>query len=119
MGAVLAHERGKHGERLAMILLQQKKYVKFETNVRTPYGEVDILCVKAKVLVGVEVKYRTSTGFGPPEAAINAAKLERLEQSMEWIVEQRGWTGEYQLDVIAITNINGNDQLVHLENVGE
>ncbi len=119
MGAVLAHERGKYGEQLAVALLQKKKYTKVETNVRTPYGEVDILCVKAKVLVGVEVKYRTTTGFGPPEAAINAAKLERLEQSMEWIVEQRNWTGEYQLDVIAITKTSRGEQVVHLENVGE
>jgi ATP-dependent Lhr-like helicase len=60
---------GKWGEDAAVAYLQARGYEIVTRNLRTPHGEIDILARFEGLWVFVEVKARTSTALGPPEAA--------------------------------------------------
>lgn len=66
---------GRWGEHLAARWLRKHKRKVLYRNYRGPQGgEVDIVCRHGDTLNFVEVKTRTSTDFGRPGEAVNAAK---------------------------------------------
>lgn len=99
----VAQERGKRGEDFAADFLRKQGYKIVERNVRTPFGEIDLVCETRATTVFVEVKFRTSTAFGEPEEVVLGKKLERMRHAAEWYVTQRKLQGAYRLDVIGIT----------------
>jgi putative endonuclease len=72
------------GEDLACEFLKKKGYKIIERNFRKGYGEIDIICIKNKTLVFVEVKTRTSKSFGTPIEAISYFKLKSLIKTAEF-----------------------------------
>lgn len=114
---------GKWGEDAAAWYLEGRGYRIFFRNVRTPYGEIDLVASRGDGLVFVEVKTRTSEVFGLPEAAVNARKLEHMVNSALYFIEQhqdlagQGW----QIDVIAICgqpgDARGDVDIQHFANV--
>ncbi|MFQ5480897.1 MAG: YraN family protein [Thermodesulfobacteriota bacterium] len=71
-------KKGKKGEALAERFLKKKGYRILEKNYRTHFGEVDIIARDGKSLVFIEVKARSSDGFGSPLAAVGAKKQSHL-----------------------------------------
>jgi len=111
---------GRWGEALAGQYLAGLGYTIVDQNVRSKYGEIDIIaCQPDGTLVFVEVKTRRSTLFGPPEVSVNAVKKSHLRASIQsYLVDHPEFTGGYRLDVIAI-QAGGDDQppeIVHFEN---
>lgn len=111
---------GRWGEALACQYLSGQGYSIVEQNVRTKYGEIDIIaCQPDGTLIFVEVKTRRSTVFGPPEVSVNAVKKSHLLASIQsYLVDHQEFTGEYRLDVIAI-QVGVDDQppeIFHFEN---
>ena len=96
-------EQGKRGEDLASQYLRGKGFRIVARNVRTPHGEIDLVCEDGKTTVFVEVKYRTSTAFGAPEEVVLGKKLNRMQGAAEWYVTQHALAGAYRIDVIGIT----------------
>jgi putative endonuclease len=75
---------GQWGESAAAQYLEQHGYVILARNVRTAYGEIDLVARHEQGdLVFVEVKTRTSTGFGYPEEAVDSRKLTHLMSSAQ------------------------------------
>ena len=72
---------GHWGERKTVAYLQRKGYRIIDTNVRTLYGEIDLIADHRNVLIFVEVKTRSSSAFGFPEEAITQGKR---EPSQKW-----------------------------------
>lgn len=64
--------------------LQERGFVVVARNFRTKFGEVDIVAVDGKELVFVEVKMRTSEGFGLPEEAVDVRKMEKVKRMAEY-----------------------------------
>jgi putative endonuclease len=95
--------QGKRGEDFAADFLRQRNYRIVERNVRTPHGEIDLVCGDGGTTVFVEVKYRASTAFGAPEEVVLGKKLHRMQGAAEWYVTQHKLQGAYRLDVIGIT----------------
>lgn len=95
------------GEGLAGEFLTQQGYSIIERNVRTPYGEIDLVArqdfASSTVIVMVEVKTRSSTKFGFPEEAISHRKKEHLINSAESFMQAHPELGgSWRIDVIAI-----------------
>jgi putative endonuclease len=113
------NQLGRWGEQQAEKFLQQKGYQILERNVRTPYGEIDLIARKADMQVFVEVKTRSSHSFGNPEEAVTASKLTHMIESAEsYLQEHPNLEQDWQIDVIAIRKISGqNPEIVHFENV--
>ncbi|GAC1432601.1 MAG: YraN family protein [Chloroflexota bacterium] len=95
---------GQRGEHLAADFLRQRGYEVLAANLRTPYGELDLLCRDGATLVAVEVKTRRSTAFGLPEEAVTPAKLAHISRAMQHYLQGRadGETAEWRIDVIAV-----------------
>ncbi len=69
---------GRWGEEQAAGYLARHGFEILEKNLRTPYGEIDLLASQGKTLVFVEVKTRTSMTFGTPETSITPRKQEHM-----------------------------------------
>lgn len=108
---------GAWGENAAAAYLQRHGYVILARNVRTPYGEIDIIAQKDDVSICVEVKTRTGSAFGPPEIAISPRKMEHMRAAAEYYAAEHG-IEHWQLDVIAVETKTGSAPIfTHFENV--
>lgn len=94
---------GARGEELAVTWLQRAGYAILARNWRCPYGELDVVAERDGVIIGVEVKTRTSPAMGEPEEAVTAAKQRKLVLTIQsYLMEMGAEQRPYQLDVIAV-----------------
>jgi len=125
---------GAWGENAAAEYMQQKGYRITGRNVRTRYGEIDLIACQERgqepaqfsstnhedeVIVFVEVKTRRSTSFGFPEAAVNRKKQAHLVAAVQaYLQANPELVGAWRVDVIAVEQ-HGKDepvQITHFEN---
>ena len=96
-------ELGKKGEDLALQYLKKNGYRIFEKNYVCKMGEVDIIAREKDTLAFIEVKTRTSTAFGPPQLAVNAAKQMQLSKVAVYFLKEKGIENvKARFDVVAI-----------------
>ena len=109
---------GKWGEQQAEKFLLEKGYQILTRNVRTPYGEIDLIAQKDEILVFVEVKTRSSRTYGNPEEAVTETKLTHMIDSAEsYLQENTDSLQDWRIDVIAVTKTSGyNPEIIHFEN---
>ena len=112
---------GKRGEAAAANFLASQGYTVLGENLRTPYGEIDLLAEDAGMLVFVEVKTRTSTTFGAPEEAVTPAKLTHMHEAALHLIDTQPETyGDrpFRFDVIAVfAPPGGKPQIRHIVDV--
>ncbi len=106
---------GRWGEQAAVRFLGEHGYEIRERNVRTPYGEIDLVACKEGVTVFVEVKARTSRSFGPPEIAVTPRKQAHMLACAQHYAQQHE-IDHWQIDVIAVERVNGRTEILHFEN---
>ena len=100
---------GHRGEAIAEAFLHGKGLETVCRNVRTPYGEIDLIMKHKDQLVFVEVKTRTSLEYGLPEDSINAKKRGRMIRSAEHYIQQHSeQNGYWRIDVIAVYGLAGD-----------
>ena len=109
-------ELGAKGEELAAHYLADAGYTVLERNWRCAIGELDIIAEHAGQIIGVEVKTRSSLGFGHPAEAVNPVKLRRISRLVRrWCVEQRRNPNTVRVDVVAILLEPGQES--HIEHL--
>jgi putative endonuclease len=72
---------GNAGEELAVRWLTDHGFRVVARNLRTSYGELDVIAEKNGHVHVVEVKTRSGTGYGSPFEAIDRRKQEHLRRS--------------------------------------
>ena len=108
---------GSWGEDIAVEFLTRRGYLIAARNVRTPYGEVDIVAKQNNVTILIEVKTRTSNKMGLPEEAISARKLEHMLNAAQHYAAENE-IDHWQIDVISIEGKQGmTPKVTHFENV--
>ena len=123
---------GAWGEDQAATFLKEKGYSIIERNVRTAYGEIDLVAVhqysiqglkgenvQYEMLVFVEVKTRSSRSFGYPEQSVNARKmLHMLASAQAYVQEHPELSRDWRIDVIAVTRLEKDapPEITHFEN---
>ena len=96
-------ELGKKGEALAADFLAEAGMQVVERNWRCSQGEIDLVVRDGDELVFVEVKTRSSLGFGHPLEAITVAKLARLRRlAGAWCAAHPGERGLVRIDAVAV-----------------
>ncbi|MFI4856098.1 MAG: YraN family protein [Phycisphaerales bacterium JB065] len=112
---------GAGGERLASRHLRRHGYRVIARNLRTPVGEVDLLCLAPdrRTVVVVEVKTRCYDGNEsgrsrlPPELALNAAKKRKLLAIAQDLIRRKKWSGRtVRIDLIAIDLKHGEEPVL-------
>ncbi len=98
-----ARRLGQRGEALASRALVERGAQILARNVRTPYGELDLVARQGGVLVFVEVKARTSRSFGLPEESLTATKQAHLIASAQhYLAVNDLLEADWRIDVVAI-----------------
>lgn len=105
---------GMWGEQMAANYLEARGLAVVGRNIRTAYGEIDLVAMDGDELVFVEVKTRTNLGCGEPEEAVTKRKLGHLMQSVEaYLQELEVMPENVRIDVVAI--LRKSDQLFDVE----
>ena len=108
---------GAWGEETAAVWLAEKGYEIAARNVRTPYGEIDIIARKDGLVLFVEVKTLTTSKSFFPEHQITARKRGHMlnaaaHHAAENVIER------WQVDVIAVEGKPGETPVIHhFENI--
>jgi putative endonuclease len=98
-----ARRLGKRGEALAAQAIMERGAQILARNVRTPYGELDIVARQGGELVFVEVKARSSRAFGVPEKSLTATKQAHLVASAQYFLAANQQNeADWRIDVVAV-----------------
>ena len=102
---------GAWGEGVAAEYLEEHGYEVIDRNIRTPYGEIDILAEKDGFISFVEVKTRTTGSYGPPEISITPRKQEHMVAAAEYYAQENE-IDHWQIDVIAVEGKPGKQPII-------
>ena len=106
---------GAAGERRAERWYVERGFVVLDRNWRRPGGEIDLVVVRAPLLVFVEVKWRRTSSHGGPAGAIDQRKAGRVRATAErWLIEHPAWGGHDGLSIRfdAVLGIGGRLEVV-------
>ncbi len=93
---------GAEGEQRAARFLAARGYRVVDRNVRAGGVELDLVAMRGRLVVFVEVKTRRSRAAGAPEEAVDFRKRERLARGATAWLATHGRPGmRARLDVIA------------------
>ncbi|MFD2161244.1 YraN family protein [Paradesertivirga mongoliensis] len=107
---------GQQGETIARKFLEENAYEILDENWCFGKAEVDLIAYRDKRIVFVEVKTRTTTGFGQPEDFVNESKQILLQKAAEEYLYLMNFKGEIRFDIISILfGKNGEYKLKHIE----
>ncbi|HJS17592.1 MAG TPA: YraN family protein [Anaerolineales bacterium] len=107
---------GQWGEELAAGYLNQHGYEILSRNVRTPYGEIDIVARQGDITLFIEVKTLTSSRNFFPEHNVTARKREHMLACAECYAAENG-LDHWQIDVISVEGKQGSEpKITHFEN---
>ena len=90
-------------------------------NLRTPFGEIDLIAKHQKTLVFIEIKTRTSVDFGLPEESVTESKRARLGRLASWYLARESDDRDLptRFDVLAIQLKNGEPIIKLIQNAFE
>lgn len=107
---------GAWGEGAAAEYLEERGCTVVGRNIRTPYGEIDIVAEKDEITIFIEVKTRTSKSLGPPEISVTPRKQEHMLAAAEHYAQENK-IDHWQIDVISIEGKPGSKpEITHFEN---
>lgn len=107
---------GQQGETIAKNFLETNGYEILDENWCYGKAEVDLIAYRDKRIIFVEVKTRTSTGFGQPEDFVTESKQILLQKAAEEYLYLMNFKGEIRFDIISILFAkNGEYKLKHIE----
>lgn len=107
---------GKWGEDAVVEYLRKRGYMIAARNVRTPYGEIDIVTRQGDVTIFVEVKtLRSSRNFFPEQNVTSRKQAHMLACAEHYAAEHD--IDHWQIDVIAVEGKMGLEpRITHFEN---
>ena len=121
---------GRWGEDVAARHLTGSGFTILDHNVRTPYGELDLVAwLPASppennpgegLLVFIEIKTRTSPSLGFPEISITPRKQAHLMDAARFYIQEHPeYSANWRIDVVAIQRYDrlAPPTITHFENI--
>lgn len=110
---------GDFGERIAARHLAERGMLILARNYRCGDGELDIIAADGAVLVGCEVKTRSSSRYGSPLEAVGVIKVDRVHRLVRRWAEENGYHYErVRVDVVTVLRPRrGRARISHLVEV--
>ena len=107
-------------EGVARAFLERKGWTFLDANYRWERGEIDLVMRHGSTVVFVEVRQRSSNGFGGAASSIDGRKLARVR------LAARNWAARrldrqdtlMRIDAVLVQGRRGACTLTHLEAVG-
>ncbi len=101
---------GDIGEKIVSMYLIRRGFSIIDTNYSKPWGEIDIIAKKDRIIHFIEVKtvraglaVTHETSLYRPEDNVHAAKLKRIARTMQTYLVENQIEGEWAFDVAAVT----------------
>lgn len=85
-----AETKGRIAEQIAQIILTLKGYAIIESRFKCPFGEIDIIAKRGKIIAFIEVKARQTHEIGI--LAINANNRKRILAAADYYCMRNSWT---------------------------
>ncbi len=110
------NDTGHWGETRAAEFLQKAGYMIVVKNYRHRHAEIDLIAKKDKLLIFVEVKTRSGTGFGMPEEFVNYQKTRLILKAAENYIFDHDWKFDVRFDIVAVLILpNGDVDVRHIQ----
>ena len=110
------NDTGHWGEVKAAEYLQAQGYEIVVKNYRHRHAEIDLIAKQGKLMIFVEVKTRSGTGFGMPEEFVNYAKSRLIMKAAENYIFDHDWLYDVRFDIISILiRPNGDLNIRHIK----
>lgn len=106
---------GRRGEDLAVTYLKQIGHKILARNWRHKRAEIDIISEMEEIVIFVEVKTRSSTLFGYPEAKVTERKRQLMQQAALAYMTQNNSLLEWRFDIIAIVLVDNQPFIEHFK----
>jgi putative endonuclease len=109
---------GQTGEQSVAKYLKKNGYTILVQNYRCKLGEIDIIARDGSVLVFIEVKTRSGTGYGSPAAAVNIRKQRQISRAAQCYLAEHGlFESPARFDVVSVLSDNNhNHSIDHINN---
>jgi putative endonuclease len=103
------NDSGKLAEELAADWLIGKGYEFIAKNYRHKHAEIDLIMKYKGLLIFVEVKYRSGTGFGFAEEFVDSTKKKLVVKAADEYIHKIDWHKDIRFDIVAVyKDQNGN-----------
>ena len=110
------NDSGRQAEALASEWLIGKGYELVETNYRHGHAEIDLILKHRGLLIFVEVKYRSGTGFGFAEEFVDSVKKKLLVKAADHYIYENNWINDIRFDIVGVyKDRNGTVNFRHFE----
>jgi len=111
-----AHQLGHAGEAAAADYFLAQGFELERQNYRHRRAEVDLIVRwSTQLLVFVEVKTRSSSQFGYPEAFVTERKRQLFRLAAEQYQEEVNWQGDIRFDILALTQTAKGFHIEHFD----
>ena len=112
-----SYQKGKIGEEIARIYLEQKGFKILEQNYHSRQGEVDLIAKFRDLLVFIEVKSYSYRSYGSPFGAITKTKRRSIiHAARTYLYRNRIKDINCRFDVLSIYHKrDGSNEIDHLE----
>jgi len=95
-------EKGKLAEGLAKDWLMGRGYEFIEANYRYKHAEIDLIFKHKGLLVFVEVKFRSGTGYGYTEEFVDYAKRKLIVKAADQYIYEKDWHHDIRFDIVGV-----------------
>ncbi|HLU89954.1 MAG TPA: YraN family protein [Cyclobacteriaceae bacterium] len=96
------NEIGRNSEKLASEWLQAQGYEFIEANYRYKHAEIDLIMKHNGILVFVEVKFRTGTGYGYVEEFVDYKKRQLIIRAADNYIHATDWHKDIRFDILGV-----------------
>lgn len=94
--------KGAEGERIAKQFLEDAGLIFLQSNWSCKVGEIDLIFSDTDTRVLVEVRTRSSTGFGDGDETVFIQKQRKLIRAAKYYQQKEHYWGDIRFDVVSI-----------------
>ncbi|MBN3582570.1 YraN family protein [Algoriphagus aestuarii] len=110
------NESGRLAEEMAANWLIGKGYELLAKNYRHGYAEIDLIMTYQRLLIFIEVKFRSGTGFGFAEEFVDYTKRKLILKAADQFIYENNWSSDIRFDIVGVyRNKSGDINFKHFE----
>src|SRR5690554_6501608 len=112
------NEVGNVSEKLAAEWLQSQGYEFVTANYRYRHAEIDLIMKHQELLIFIEVKCRSGTGFGYAEEFVDYKKRQLIIRAADHYIHEMDWHNDIRFDIVGVyKNQQGQMAFKHFPDV--
>ncbi|WP_394340950.1 YraN family protein [Pleomorphovibrio marinus] len=95
-------DKGFMAETQAKEWLESKGFIHRVSNYRFKHAEIDLIMQHKGILVFVEVKFRSGTGYGYAEEFVDYRKRQLIIRAADHYIHEVDWHRDIRFDIVGV-----------------